>query len=272
VLWRFSLETLLMDTTLHSARTIPLRLIDASAHAYAAPRLRRISSEQAQFNNLLAQAPALHLRSVEEGTWLSLEHPVAAPAAGYSSAECLVLSARQGSLVLESGVALVQALSTIAVNTETAPARVQWLMQSALALLPQPLSALFSQLNFAADVRPGSSPMFEAQLVLRTKDHVMTAHARAPLAVWCLLFPKRPTRSIKPRQMKPWWRLHTHTRVLAGSHTLSAQALKNLACGDTILLDTAVFNTECWADQIRALDIRRHQQRRKCNESDRYAD
>jgi type III secretion protein Q len=206
-------------------------------------RLRPVAHVHAQFGNLINRQPKVHLPQIEEGTWLSVE-PAGAPHGGVPG-HGLMLQGSHGDLVLQSGLPFVRALTGIALEAETDPARAQWLMQSALALLPGPLGRLFSQMTKITQItKVPETVNLSAKLVLRTKDHVLTTHAVASWSVWCLLFVQGDSRPLTLDSMAPWWGVCSQAAVLAGTHHLSTQGFTQLVCGDTIVLDNPLFNTE----------------------------
>jgi type III secretion protein Q len=211
-------------------------------------KLRAVSQDQARFTNVLNRRPQIHLPDLEEGTWLSFE-PVGdtTPAPVVANAQRVVLRSRLGDLTLQNGLNFVQALTGIGLAAETETARAQWLRQSALALLPQPLSLLFTQLlsgTALPELGQPAEPHFTAVVLLRTNDHVLATHAHAPWSAWRQLLKPNSPSQLSAAQMATWWDVHTQAHVLAGTHSLSAQALAKLTCGDMVLLDNPLFNID----------------------------
>jgi type III secretion protein Q len=206
-------------------------------------RLRAIAHGDAQLGNLTRRKSKIHLHQIEEGTWLSVE-PAGALHSGVPG-HSLILQGGHGDLVLQSGLPFVRALTGIALDAETDPERVQWLMQSALALLPGPLGSLFSQMaKITQFTKVPEAANLSAKLVLRTKDHVLTTHAQAPWNVWRLLFVQGESVPLNLDHMAAWWEVCSQAAVLAGTHHISTQGFAQLVCGDTIVLDNPLFNTE----------------------------
>ncbi len=213
--------------------------------ANKAVQFRAVSQEQVRFINVLNRRPKIHLPDLEEGTWLSFE-PVGQAVQNNppSDDQRVVLSSSRGDLTLHNGLNFIHALTGIGLGAETQTERAQWLRQSALALLPQPLSILFSQLLSGAVLPATNEPCFTAVMLLRTNDHVLATHAHAPWSVWRPLLTFNQSGQLNPEQLLPWWNVNTQACVLAGTHRLSTQALAKLSCGDMVLLDNPMFNTD----------------------------
>ena len=227
-------------------------------------KLRHISDASVTFGNAVRAALAVDLSSLEPGTVMEVHAEIADSTT--QSGQPVVLTGPVGRLMLEDGAAFLHALTGIPLHASVETAQKKWLLQTAAALLPHPLSLLFSQVHLppAAKVglasqhlpdfqllmegessaptsRPGGI-FLRALLVLRTADHVVTTHAWATWSAWQqILAICRPQRPAAP-MLHRWADLPSTTHVLAAQHVLGADRLRTMSRGDIVIPEQPLFD------------------------------